>query len=94
MVRLDAWQRRCEQTKEKNYTDFIAYHPVPDNTEIQAFEGTMYHVTSDEGEVSYWSFTHDITERLRYESQIKRLNRIMDTTMKNLPAGIVVKDMQ
>ena len=89
----NAWQRRCEQTKEKNYTDFIAYHPVPDNTEIQAFEGTMYHVTSDEGEVSYWSFTHDITERLRYESQIKRLNRIMDTTMKNLPAGIVVKDI-
>ena len=89
----NAWQRRCEQTKEKNYTDFIAYHPVPDNTEIQAFEGTMYHVTSDEGEVSYWSFTHDITERLRYESQIKRLNRIMDTTMKILPAGIVVKDI-
>lgn len=89
----EAWQRRCEQTKEKKYTDFIAYHPVPDNTEILAFEGIMYHVTSDEGEVSYWSFTHDITERLRYESQIKRLNRIMDTTMENLPAGIVVKDI-
>ena len=53
----------------------------------------MYHVTSDEGESSYWSFTHDITERLHYESQIKRLNSIMDTTMENLPAGIVVKDV-
>lgn len=30
---------------------------------------------------------------LRYESQIKRLNRIMDITMKNLPASIVVKDI-
>ena len=71
----NAWQRRCEQTKEKNYTDFIAYHPVPDNTEIQAFEGTMYHVTSDEGEVSYWSFTHDITERLRFSRLICATSR-------------------
>lgn len=43
----------------------------------------------------------DITERSnvklqleRYQSQIKRLNRIMDTTMENLPAGIVVKDIR
>lgn len=93
MVTSEAWKRRCRQAQTENYTNFIAYHPVPDNKEIQAFEGTMYHVTSDEGETSYWSFTHDITERLRYESQIKRLNRIMDTTMENLPAGIVVKDV-
>lgn len=43
----------------------------------------------------------DITEQSnvklqleRYQSQIKRLNRIMDTTMENLPAGIVVKDIR
>lgn len=88
-----AWQERCRQAKEKNDTKFIAYHPVPGNKEIQAFEGVMYYVTGDGGEISYWSFTHDITERLRYESQIKQLNRIMDTTMENLPAGIVVKDI-
>lgn len=37
---------------------------------------------------------HDISERIRYESQIKRFNRIMDTTMENIPAGIVVKDIE
>lgn len=87
------WNERCRLAKEGNYTNFVARNPVPGNTEIQAFEGVMYHVTNDEGEISYWSFTHDITERMHYESQIKRLNRIMDTTMENLPAGIVVKDI-
>lgn len=32
-------------------------------------------------------------ELLQYESQIKRLNRIMDIAMKNLPASIVVKEI-
>lgn len=93
MAGLETWQRICGQAKEKSYTNFIVNNPVRANAAIQAFEGTMYCVTSDEGEVSYWSFTHDITGRLHYESQIKRLNRIMDVTMKNLPAGIVVKDI-
>ena len=46
----------------------------------------MYNVTNDSGEESYWSFAHDISERIRYEAQIKRLNQIMDTTINNLPA--------
>ena len=54
---------------------------------------TMYNVTNDSGEESYWSFAHDISERIRYEAQIKRLNQIMDTTINNLPAGIVVKEI-
>ena len=54
----------------------------------------MYSVTTDDGEETFWSFTHDISERIRYESQIKRFNRIMDTTMENIPAGIVVKDIE
>ena len=53
----------------------------------------MYNVTNDSGEESYWSFAHDISERIRYEAQIKRLNQIMDTTINNLPAGIVVKEI-
>ena len=90
---LEDWQQRCKQINEGGSSNFIAYQPIPGNKNILAFEGTMYHVTSDEGEISYWSFAHDITERLHYESQIKRLNSIMDTTMENLPAGIVVKDI-
>ncbi len=93
MSGLETWQHICGQAKERSYTNFIVNNPVRNNAAIQAFEGTMYRVTSDEGEISYWSFTHDITGRLHYESQIKRLNRIMDATMKNLPAGIVVKDI-
>ena len=58
-----------------------------------AYECTMYNVTNDSGEESYWSFAHDISERIRYEAQIKRLNQIMDTTINNLPAGIVVKEI-
>ena len=53
----------------------------------------MYNVINDSGEESYWSFAHDISERIRYEAQIKRLNQIMDTTINNLPAGIVVKEI-
>ena len=90
---LEAWQRRYKQVKPGESADFIAYHPQKNNKEVLASQGTLYHVTSDEGESSYWSFTHDITERLRYESQIKRMNRIMDTIIEHLPAGIVVKDI-
>ena len=90
---LEGWKRRFKQTKPGESTNFIAYHPLKYDKNVLAFEGTIYHVTSDEGVVSYWSFTHDITEQLRYESQIKRLNRIMDATLKNLPASIVVKDI-
>ena len=89
----EAWQRRYKQVKPGESADFIAYHPQKNNKEVLASQGTLYHVTSDEGESSYWSFTHDITERLRYESQIKRMNRIMDTIIEHLPAGIVVKDI-
>ena len=91
---LEAWQRRYKQVKPGESADFIAYHPQKNNKEVLASQGTLYHVTSDEGESSYWSFTHDISERIRYESQIKRFNRIMDTTMENIPAGIVVKDIE
>lgn len=90
---LKAWQERCNPIKQGGSRSFIAYHPSKYNKEILAFEGELYNVTNDNGEVSYWSFTHNISERLRYEAQIKRLNKIMDTTINNLPAGIVVKDI-
>lgn len=72
---------------------FIAHHPSKIHKDILAYECTMYNVISDSGEESFWSFAHDISERMRYEAQIKRLNRVMDTTINNLPAGIVVKEV-
>lgn len=93
MNTLESWKRRYRNAKPGESSTFIAYHPLKNNKNALAFEGMIYHVTSDEGVVSYWAFSHDISDRLRYESQIKRLNRIMDSTMQHLPADIVVKDI-
>ena len=84
---------RCKDVIHGGSSNFVAHHPSKINKGILAYEGTMYNVTNDSGEESYWSFAHDISERIRYEAQIKRLNQIMDTTINNLPAGIVVKEI-
>ena len=51
-------------------------------------------MTSDKGEAILWGFSRDITQRIRNEQQIKRFSQILDKTIENLPAGIVVKDIQ
>ena len=89
----EAWNERCKDVIHGGSSNFVAHHPSKINKGILAYEGTMYNVTNDSGEESYWSFAHDISERIRYEAQIKRLNQIMDTTINNLPAGIVVKEI-
>ena len=89
----EAWQERCRNAVQNGSNTFIAHHPSKIHKDILAYECTMYNVISDSGEESFWSFAHDISERMRYEAQIKRLNRIMDTTINNLPAGIVVKEI-
>lgn len=88
-----AWQERCRNAVQNGSNTFIAHHPSKIHKDILAYECTMYNVISDSGEESFWSFAHDISERMRYEAQIKRLNRVMDTTINNLPAGIVVKEV-
>lgn len=94
MTCIDDWEERYRSIREGQTLNFLAYHPLKHDKNTLAFEGTMYSVTTDDGEETFWSFTHDISERIRYESQIKRFNRIMDTTMENIPAGIVVKDIE
>ena len=89
----EAWQERCKNAVQNGSNTFIAHHPSKIHKDILAYECTMYNVISDSGEESFWSFAHDISERMRYEAQIKRLNRVMDTTINNLPAGIVVKEV-
>ena len=88
----EEWRERCRNIMISG-SNYIVQNPSRNNKDILAYEGIMYNVTNDSGEESYWSFSHDISERLRYEAQIKRLNQIMDTTINNLPAGIVVKDI-
>lgn len=102
MTCIEDWEERYRSIREERYRsiregqtlNFLAYQPLKHDKNTLAFEGTMYSVTTDDGEETFWSFTHDISERIRYESQIKRFNRIMDTTMENIPAGIVVKDIE
>ena len=93
MPTKEAWEKRRKEVMHGGSGNFVAHHPSKINKEILAYEGTMYNVTNDSGEESYWSFAHDVSERIRYEAQIKRLNQIMDTTINNLPAGIVVKEI-
>lgn len=94
MTCIEDWEERYRSIREGQTLNFLAYQPLKHDKNTLAFEGTMYSVTTDDGEETFWSFTHDISERIRYESQIKRINRIMDTTMENIPAGIVVKDIE
>lgn len=94
MTCIEDWEERYRSIREGQTLNFLAYHPLKHDKNTLAFESTMYSVTTDDGEETFWSFTHDISERIRYESQIKRFNRIMDTTMENIPAGIVVKDIE
>ena len=89
----ETWYNRCKDAAESGENKFIAHHPSKIYRDILAYECTMYKVTDDSGKDSYWSFAHDISERMRYEAQIKRFNQIMDTTINNLPAGIVVKEI-
>lgn len=94
MTCIEDWEERYRSIRKGQTLNFLAYQPLKHDKNTLAFEGTMYSVTTDDGEETFWSFTHDISERIRYESQIKRFNRIMDTTMENIPAGIVVKDIE
>lgn len=93
MQTLEAWHERCKEVLKGGSSSFIAHYPLKKNKDVIAFEGMMYNVISDSGDESFWSFAHDISERLRYEAQINRLNQIMDTTIDHLPAGIVVKEV-
>lgn len=94
MTCIEDWEERYRSIREGQTLNFLAYQPLKHDKNTLAFEGTMYSVTTDDGEETFWSFTHDISERIRYESQIKRFNRIMENTMENIPAGIVVKDIE
>lgn len=79
--------------KEKDNNSFIIYQPLEEHPEILAYEGNAYWVTSDEGVETIWVFGRDISQRIRHEQQIKLFNQVLDKVIANLPAGIVVKDI-
>lgn len=88
------WQKIMASIKKNtDSNNFIIYHPLEEHPEILAYEGNAYWVTSDEGVETMWAFGRDISQRIRHEQQIKQFNQILDKIIENLPAGIVVKDI-
>ena len=91
----EEWNRiKASIPKGSQRKGFIFYDPLPLHPEVLAMEGNAFWVTSDEGEYSLWAFGKDITQRIKDEQQIKRFSQVMDKTIENLPAGIVVKDIK
>ena len=91
----EEWNRiKTSIPKGSQRKGFIFYDPLPLHPEVLAMEGNAFWVTSDEGEYSLWAFGKDITQRIKNEQQIKRFSQVLDKTIENLPAGIVVKDIK
>lgn len=89
------WQGLLHSLKKGEKSNgSVLYNPLPDHPEVLAMEGSAYWVTSDKGEAILWGFGRDITQRIKNEQQIKRFSQILDKTIENLPAGIVVKDIR
>ncbi|WP_281644359.1 ATP-binding protein [Bacteroides zoogleoformans] len=89
-----AWKTFAATVKRGELThEYILHNPIPQHPEVLAIEGNAYWVTSDKGEGTVWAFGRDVSTRIRQEQQIKQFNQILDKIMENLPAGIVVKDI-
>jgi len=73
--------------------NFALPKPIPDRPDILAFDCTSYLVRNSKGNNLIWTFGKDITERVQYEKQVKELNQIMSTVLKNIPMYISVKDV-
>jgi PAS domain S-box-containing protein len=90
----EMWNQRMNELSNKTEINYFDYdHPIPDRDDILAYQGSFYKVTEDSGLCSYWSFAHDISDQIRYESEIKRFSILIDSILNNLPASIVVKDV-
>ena len=80
MPTQEAWDERCKDVIHGGSSNFVAHHPSKINKGILAYEGTMYNVTNDSGEESYWSFAHDISEKdsIRSPNQTAQSNHGYD----------------
>lgn len=89
------WNCIINSIKEgEKHIGFVIYDPFPLHPEVLAYEGNAYKITSNEGLDTIWAFGRDISQRILHEKQIKRLNQILDKIIENLPAGIIVKDIE
>mgnify|MGYP003294594669 CR=1 FL=1 len=81
-------------TKGKKAIGIMHKAPYPLFPEIIMTEGLAYWMTNQYGEDTLWGFTRDISKRVKGEQANKQLHQILDQTIENLPASIVVKDVQ
>ena len=89
-----SWKEFAECVKRGETSQgYIVHNPLPLRPEVLAIEGNAYWVTSDKGEGTVWTFGRDVSTRIRHEQQIKQFYLILDKIIENLPAGIVVKDI-
>jgi len=88
------WQDIIYQLTSTNQSiNFVEAIPIPNKPDIIAFDCTSYLVQDSNGDNLIWTFGKDITERVHYEKQVKELNQIMSTVLKNIPMSISVKDV-
>ncbi len=76
-----------------SYKSFTVTNPINENKELLALEIVTYTVVDENHEKNIWIFGRDISDQIKFETEIKRTNQILDVTMKNLPASIVVEDV-
>lgn len=91
----EEWRNYAERVKQgRMLENFVVDNPVPCFPEILAMEANAYWIADDKGKGTVWSFGRDITKRIESENQLKHFNLILNKTIENLPASIVVKDIK
>lgn len=90
----EEWQSFASSiTKGEKETGIKMPNPFPLFPEIIMMEGIAYWMTNQYGEETLWVFTRDVSQRIKGEQANKQLSQILDQTIENLPASIVVKDV-
>lgn len=89
----ERWRKIYAIMEVNSYKSFTVPNPIKENKELLALEIVTYTVLDENNEKNIWIFGRDISDQIKFETEIKRTNQILDVTMKNLPASIVVKDV-
>ncbi len=89
----ERWRNIYAIMEVNSYKYFTVPNPIEENKELLALEITTYTLLDENNEKNIWIFGRDISDQIKFETEIKRTNQILDVTMKNLPASIVVKDV-
>jgi len=89
----ERWRNIYAIMEVNSYKSFTVTNPIKENKELLALEITTYTLLDENNEKNIWIFGRDISDQIKFETEIKRTNQILDVTMKNLPASIVVKDV-